>query len=325
LSQHNASRRMVVFSRLASYANLLYFLLRATMLTRLIPSSLTTSPATSVSMMPSSMMPLRTQRRPSRSDSAITGCLTWPEISDRFHLIFAPAANLCPPMTPPTVTSASPLPVPDKSLLKQRAYDELKERILDGTFQPGAFLSERQLAAQLGMSKTPVKAALERLEAEGCIAGSPQQGIVVRDLSVQEIVDQFQVRLALETFVVRAIAGKLNEDETERVRENLRQQQRAAIDEDLPAAVLLDADFHAMLCEFLGNQEINRVMSQFRDKMHRVITRVFDLNAARLTSSQHEHQAIADAIFAGDADRAAQAVEEHLNYGKQFLLSPRRR
>jgi DNA-binding GntR family transcriptional regulator len=174
------------------------------------------------------------------------------------------------------------------------------------------------------MSKTPVKAALERLQTEGFIAVSPQQGILVRDLSVQEIVDQFQVRLALETFVVRAIAGKLNEDETSRLRENLRHQRRAAMDEDIQAAALLDADFHAMLCEFLGNQEINRVMSQIREKMHRVMTRVFDQNTPRLTSSHREHQAIADAVIAGDPDRAARSVEEHLNYGKQFLLSPRR-
>jgi DNA-binding GntR family transcriptional regulator len=212
----------------------------------------------------------------------------------------------------------------DKSLLKQRAYDELKQWIQDATFAPGSFLSERQLAAQLGMSKTPVKAALERLEAEGFVSISPKQGIVVRDLSVHEIADQFEIRLALESFVLRNIAGRLDHEQAARLRENLNRQQQAARDVDLAAAVQLDYEFHTLFCEFLGNQEILRVMLQLRERMHRVVSRVLRQNADRLASSYREHCAIAEAVLAGDADRATVAIEEHLNYGKQFLLSPRR-
>jgi DNA-binding GntR family transcriptional regulator len=213
----------------------------------------------------------------------------------------------------------------EKSLLKQRAYEELKLRIQNTTFAPGKFLSERQLAAQLGMSKTPVKAALERLEAEGFVAVSPQQGIVVRDLSVHEIADQFEIRLALETFVLRGVAGKLNADEAGRLRENLRQQQQAKKNRNVRSSVELDAEFHWLFCQFLGNHEIIRVMVQLRDKIHRVITRVFQQDLERLSASYREHVAIADAVLQGNADAAAKAIEEHLNYGKQFLLSPRRR
>jgi DNA-binding GntR family transcriptional regulator len=212
----------------------------------------------------------------------------------------------------------------DKSLLKQQAYDELKGLIQNATFEPGAFLSERQLAAQLGMSKTPVKAALERLEVEGFVAVSPQQGIVVRDLSIHEIADQFEIRLALETFVLRNIAGKLSDENSARLKDNLRQQQQAAKQLDVATSARLDSAFHTLFCEFLGNQEILRVMLQLREKMHRVVSRVFEQNSDRLTPSYKEHKAIADAVLAGDADQAAAALEEHLNYGKQLLLSRRR-
>jgi DNA-binding GntR family transcriptional regulator len=212
----------------------------------------------------------------------------------------------------------------DKSLLKQQAYEELKRLIQNSTFEARSFLSERQLAIQLGMSKTPVKAALERLEAEGFVAVSPQQGIVVRDLSIHEIADQFEIRLALETFVLRNIAGKLSDEQAARLKDNLRQQQLAAKQLDVAASARLDSAFHTLFCECLGNQEILRVMLQLREKMHRVVTRVFDQNSDRLTPSYKEHRAIADAVLAGDADQAAAALEEHLNYGKQLLLSPRR-
>lgn len=210
-----------------------------------------------------------------------------------------------------------------RSLLKQQAYDELKQRIQDATFEPGAFLSERQLALQLGMSKTPVKAALERLESEGFIAVSPQQGIVVRDLSVDEIADQFEIRLALESYVLRSVTGKLNSDETRRVRENLKRQQLAADNSDMAVAAELDAEFHGIFCECLGNREIIRVMSHLREKIHRVIGRVFRRNTDRLQESWKEHSAIADAVLDGNADLAVTKIQEHLEYGKQLLLSPR--
>ncbi len=214
--------------------------------------------------------------------------------------------------------------VTDKGLLKERAYSEIKGYIQRDEYLPGEFLSERQLASRLGMSKTPVKAALERLEVEGFVAVSPQQGIVVRDLSIHEIADQFEIRLALESFVLRAIAGKLNSGQTAQVRKNLREQAKAARNGDLATAAQLDSEFHTSFCEFLGNREIVRVMMQLREKMHRVVVRVFENRHERLQSSYREHSEIAQAVLDGDASRAVASLEEHLNCGKQLLLSPRR-
>src|SRR5262245_19915412 len=96
-----------------------------------------------------------------------------------------------------------------RGLLKERAYAEIKRRIVRGDYNAQTFLAERQLADGLGMSKTPVRAALERLEQEGLVTISPQQGIIVRDLSVHEIADQYEMRIALETYVARTVAGRL--------------------------------------------------------------------------------------------------------------------
>ncbi len=214
--------------------------------------------------------------------------------------------------------------VTDKGLLKERAYSEIKGYIQRDEYLPGEFLSERQLASRLGMSKTPVKSALERLEVEGFVAVSPQQGIVVRDVSIHEIADQFEIRLALESFVLRSIAGRLNSEQTAQVRKNLKEQAKAAKTGDLAGAAQLDSEFHTSFCEFLGNREIVRVMMQLREKMHRVVVRVFENKHERLQSSYQEHSEIAQAVLDGDASRAVASLEEHLNCGKQLLLSPRR-
>jgi len=215
------------------------------------------------------------------------------------------------------------VPQAGRGLLKDRAYDEIKRYILNNDFPPGTFLAERQLAAQLGMSKTPVKAALERLELEGLICVSPQQGIVVRDLSVQEIADQYEIRVALETYVLRAVAGRLTREQVAALRANLAAQRRLRGSANVEEMTALDAAFHRLFAEFLGNQEVLRVIGQLRDKMQRIITKVFRLNPGRIDTSYEEHLALAEATIAGEGDRAAKLIEAHLARGKQMILSRR--
>jgi DNA-binding GntR family transcriptional regulator len=212
---------------------------------------------------------------------------------------------------------------PARSFLKDRAYEKLKQRLLNNDYPPGSFLSERQLAGALGMSKTPVKAALERLEAEGFITVSPQQGIVVRELSVREIADQYEIRAALESYTLRTVAGHLTAEQVARVRANLEDQARLRGTGDVARGVELDAAFHAQFVEFLGNREILRVVGQLREKMQRVVTQVFRLSPARMEHTLEEHVAIAAAVIDGDGDRAAGLLVRHLEAGKRLILSPR--
>src|SRR5262249_27286975 len=158
-------------------------------------------------------------------------------------------------------------------------------------------------------------AAVERLAQEGFVTVSPQQGIVVRDLSIHDIADQYEIRLALETFIVRTLAGRLTPSQIERLHANLTAQEQNCAGLDIELSVQLDTDFHMLLCEFLGNQEILRVMKHLRERMHRVIARVNQQHMVRIASSYQEHRAIADAVLGGDAALAAQRMEEHLEYG----------
>jgi DNA-binding GntR family transcriptional regulator len=213
--------------------------------------------------------------------------------------------------------------VPPRSSLKDRAYELIKRRLLNNDYPPGSFLSERQLAENLGMSKTPVKGALERLESEGFISVSPQQGIVVRELSVREIADQYEIRAVLESYTLRTLAGRLSPEQAARVQANLEAQSRIRGSGDVAKGVELDAAFHAQFVEFLGNGEILRVIVQLREKMQRVVTQVFRLCPARLDTSYDEHAAIAAAVIAGDGAQAAELLIRHLELGKRLILSPR--
>jgi len=208
-----------------------------------------------------------------------------------------------------------------RNLLQDQAYDRLKGLIQTGTYPPGTFLSERQLASKLGMSKTPIKSALTRLDIEGFVAVSPQQGIVVREPSLQEIIDLFDIRVALETFVVRRIAGKLTPDQISRLRQNVKDQAQAAKAKDEVEITRLDTEFHTILCSILGNREIERVMWHFRDKLHRVILRVMKQASGRMQTALEEHAGIAEAVIRGKGELAAERIVKHLEFGKQFLIS----
>jgi DNA-binding GntR family transcriptional regulator len=136
-------------------------------------------------------------------------------------------------------------------LLKDQAYQQLKQMLVDGTYVPGTFLSERRLVEQLGMSKTPVRAALERVEAEGYIAVSPQQGIVVVELSLREIKERYEIRIALETYIVRRLAGNLTLDQIDPLAQNLESQDISIREGDTLAHVAHDRDCHLLLAACL--------------------------------------------------------------------------
>ena len=207
-------------------------------------------------------------------------------------------------------------------LLKDQAYAILKQRILSEAIPAGSVLSERQLVGELGgMSKTPIRAALERLQADGLVTVSPQHGILVRELALHEILDVFDIRIALETFVVTRLAGRVTLAQRERIEAHLAQAAACIAAGDEVGYAALDAEFHLLFCEFLGNGEILQALQRYREKLARVILRVLRRNKGRMESAHAEHLQIVAAIFAGDGSRAAAQIEAHLEYAKRALVS----
>jgi DNA-binding GntR family transcriptional regulator len=206
-------------------------------------------------------------------------------------------------------------------MLRQLAYEQLKQWIQSGELAPQTFLSERQLVLRMGMSKTPIRAALGMLEAQGLVAISPQQGIVVRELSVRETNDLFEMRLAVEPFAAQRLAARgLSPDGWRALQANLREQRSAATAHDAPSATRLDIQFHRLLAELLDNRELSQWLARCFDKLERSILRVNLAAPDRLLASYHDHRRIATAIHQQRGPTAARAMTKHLQYGQQFLL-----
>lgn len=209
-----------------------------------------------------------------------------------------------------------------RGLFKQRAYEQIKRMIHSGELAPGTFLAERPLANRLAMSTTPVRSALERLDHEGLVSISPQQGAVVRDFSFHEISELYEIRVALEPFVAERVAGRLSPSQVERLNASLHAQRENLARGDIATCVQLDENFHSLFAEFLDNREILRVLQRLRDKTHRIFHRVFSLNPGRMEGSYKEHEAIAESMIQGPPREAAERIGAHLEYGRRLLLDP---
>lgn len=225
----------------------------------------------------------------------------------------------------PSSSRISPLPSRaggnGRDLLKDRAYSEIKTLIQSGELEAGEFLSERQLSERLGMSKTPIRAALERLEGLGLVSVSPQQGIVVRGLSLAELLEVFEVRMAIEPYVVERLSGRATALQLAELDNNLLAQHAAVEAGDADRAAALDVEFHSLLAELSGNREIQSFLARSFDKLYREIVRITRQGADRLASSYREHVTIVTALRARDGVAAAERMREHLRYGQQFLTS----
>jgi DNA-binding GntR family transcriptional regulator len=208
----------------------------------------------------------------------------------------------------------------DQRTLWQRVHEHLREEILSGRMQPGTVLQEVALAASLGVSRGPLREAIGRLAAEGLVTVRPRRGAVVRALSRDEFLEAYQVREALETLGIRLAVPRLGADETAAL--------EALVDEMAEHAESGDADgffeandrFHRALVEASGNVRIIEMHGQLLGQMGRYRARSLALRG-NLARSVGEHRTILRAVRAGDAERAARLLGEHIRIPQRRLES----
>ena len=127
---------------------------------------------------------------------------------------------------------------------KEVAYDWIKERLLQSADVDVSRFSENALSSELNMSRTPIREALLQLQAEGFVEILPNRGIVIPDVSVREVNETFALRMALEEFVVREIAGNVQAEWLKQVDDNLELQKAVVIRSDVPEYLVHDKAFH---------------------------------------------------------------------------------
>ncbi|QNP71433.1 GntR family transcriptional regulator [Streptomyces roseirectus] len=208
--------------------------------------------------------------------------------------------------------SAPPAPIA-KQPAADRVYAHVKQGVLDRRFEGGTLLTEGELADAVGVSRTPVREALLRLEVEGLIRLYPKKGALVLPVSAQEIADVVETRLLIEEHAVRkavpAPAGLI-----ERLAELLERQKEEAGRGDLAAAAVTDRCFHAEIVRSGGNEILTRLYDQLRDRQLRMGVAIMHAHPDRIAKSLVEHARILDALRSGDAEAAVAIVRRHVDW-----------
>ena len=202
--------------------------------------------------------------------------------------------------------------------LWERVHGHLREEILANRLPPGTVLGEVALAESLGVSRGPVREALGRLAAEGLVTVRPRRGAVVSALSAGEFREAYEVREALETLAARLAVPRLAPDEVERLQSLVDEQARRAVEGDVERFFQANQAFHELIVSASGNRTLQEMHRQLVGHMGRYRTRSLVLRGT-LKRSVGEHRAIMRAIRAGDAEKAAHLLGEHIRVPQRRL------
>jgi DNA-binding GntR family transcriptional regulator len=202
------------------------------------------------------------------------------------------------------------MPVPahqqpiERDLLKDRAYVAIRDAIVDGTLQPGEKLKDQELTAWLGLSRTPIREALNRLEQEGLVESEPQRFTRVAPLDRRAANDAFPVVAALHALAAELAGPRLTSQDLDRMRGANGRFAEALKHGDIDAALQADDDFHAVFVRASANTEIPKALDRLMPRIRRLERLRFGSLSGRASVRQHE-QIIAV------ADDAADLVKEN--------------
>ncbi len=203
--------------------------------------------------------------------------------------------------------------------LRDEAYDVLRQAILSGQFKPGDHLVEREVAAQLGLSRSPVREAFRRLEQDHLVMVT-RQGLVVQGLTLRDAEELYQIRQQLEALAARLAARNFKPEYLPRLEEFLSCTVKAIAANDSALVSAEGIKFHEALAEIAGNDHLKRMLASITEEIHRF--RALYLNIpARSQSALEEHRQILVAVAARDPDRAAELMVEHIRQALAYTQS----
>lgn len=198
-------------------------------------------------------------------------------------------------------------------------YSKLEEEILSGKHKRGTALTEIALSERLGVSRTPVRAALHRLAEEGLVEIAPNKGAVVVGVTVEDLIDTYKIRMRLEGLASAMAAGRLSDEEKIALTESVELSEFYTGKGDTEHLKELDTTFHSIIYKASGNRMLCRILTE----LHRNIKTYRKLSLTvpgRLEKSQEEHREILKAILDGDSEKAELLTSLHVERAMNNMI-----
>lgn len=196
--------------------------------------------------------------------------------------------------------------------LRDVVFNTLREAILRGELVPGERLMELQLAAKLGVSRTPIREAIRMLEQEGLAITIPRKGAIVAGMTEKDMQDVLEIREALEELSVQVACDKITAEEIEQLQENMKNFERSLKSGDLKKMAQADVEFHDVIYQATHNPKLVNMLNNLREQMYRYRVEYLK-NPKNHEQLLREHEAIYKGIVEKDKASVTDMIRRHIS------------
>lgn len=199
----------------------------------------------------------------------------------------------------------------DYKPLRDVIFEALREAIINGDLKPGARLLEIQLSEKMGVSRTPVREAIRKLELEGFVTMVPRKGAQVADLSVKQIADVLEVRAALDGLATSLACERITQEELKMLKDIQIQFNNTVDKGNVQNAIKKDVEFHDVIYRASRNNRLMTIANNLREQIHRFRVMYFK-DVGMLYTLVKEHELMVDAIETGNMSLGRDAAQQHI-------------
>jgi DNA-binding GntR family transcriptional regulator len=204
--------------------------------------------------------------------------------------------------------------------IREQVYKYIRKMILNGEIGPGKRLIEAKLSQEIGISRTPIREALHKLEMENLIYSIPRVGYVVKDISIEEVEEICEIRMALETLAAIWASANMTPKEIDRLKQIILLTGKNIKSNEMEEVIKLDSEFHEIICRTSKSQRIEEISQSLRD--HMLKFRIKALCVPNIACRSNEgHRKILYALKARDPKKIQEAVRFHLNRTKRDVTN----
>lgn len=203
--------------------------------------------------------------------------------------------------------------------LREMVYEELKMQILTGAIVPGTRMMEVELAEEMGVSRTPIREAIRKLEKEGLVVIEPRRGAYASQISTQDMVEILEVRENMEGLAAFFAASRMQPEEMAELKEIEAKYNDAVIEGSMEDMIKYDTRFHRIIVESCNNKILVQMIEQLQELVLRFRYIYYD-NFRRAENMPEEHRMIIEAIESGNAEAARDAADTHISRLKDLVI-----
>jgi len=203
--------------------------------------------------------------------------------------------------------------------LREVVFHTLREAILTGELEPGEHLMEVKLADKLGVSRTPVREAIRKLELEGLVVMTPRRSAEVAKITKEDLIDVLEVRKVLESLAIELSCKNRSEEDIAKLKENLKSFRLYINKNSVTEIATTDVQFHEIIYNSTGNRRLNQILYNLREQMYRYRLEYIKDRQTR-NNLILEHDEIIQSIEEQNVERAKRAILVHIEKQEETIL-----